>query len=262
MKPNITVGPADGAHSPSLVIAWRDAVRDALLPPTTKLIAMILSTHMNGDGGSCYPGTKSLMAETGLKRTAVYEHLAELEREGWLRSEKRSGRGGPRAYEGTFPDDLSAVADSSTRRTVPPERTVSELSTNRPPRETPLSIEGGRARGRKKVRALRGVPDSGTAARAKPTWLTVYLDEHKAVTGGVPNAGVMARCLKPLHDEHGEATVLARQAVYLTYLAGRDELQFLSYPKFAETFGQWVRAPAPRGGGRPTMNVDDKDFLA
>ena len=243
----------------SPVFAWRNAVlADAALSPMGRLVALVLSVHMNGERGSCFPGIRLLMTQTALKRTAVYDHVSELKRAGWLGAEQQPGRGGPHGYVGTFPDDRSATPETSRPRTVHPRGTFRELSANRPVGRMPLSIEGDRARGRNDVRARR----SGAMDLGKPTWLTTYMDQHTALTQGVPNAGVMARYLKPLHDEHGEGVVFARQAVYLKYLAGRDELQFLSYAKFAETFGQWVRPPAARRGARPTMNVGDKDFLA
>src|SRR3989442_772878 len=99
-------GGAVSTRPASPVFAWRNAVlADAALSPMGRLVALVLSVHMNGERGSCFPGIRLLMTQTALKRTAVYDHLSELERAGWLGAEQQPGRGGPHGYVGTFPDD-------------------------------------------------------------------------------------------------------------------------------------------------------------
>src|SRR5207245_749660 len=75
MKPELGIQPVDSTHPAKPVFAWRNAVLAAPLPPMRKLVALVVSVHMNGHLGNCFPGIRLLMAQTGLRRTTVYEHL-------------------------------------------------------------------------------------------------------------------------------------------------------------------------------------------
>ncbi len=56
--------------------------------------------------GVCYPGQDRIATESGLGKRAVVMHLADAERDGWVRRESRgTGRGWKRhTYEATVPD--------------------------------------------------------------------------------------------------------------------------------------------------------------
>lgn len=65
---------------------WRKAMLSDMGPaPTTRLVLMVISTHMNGDGASCFPSITTLAAETGLSRRVVIEHIAKAAEDGWIR---------------------------------------------------------------------------------------------------------------------------------------------------------------------------------
>ncbi len=78
-----------GSLSP--LFTWRSAVVESDLPPTSKLVALALSLHMNERGGSCFPSQATLGRETSLHPRTVREHLAELEQAGWIERTKRAG---------------------------------------------------------------------------------------------------------------------------------------------------------------------------
>jgi hypothetical protein len=46
---------------------WERVVRDCTLPPTTKLVALMLATYASGDGTHAHPGQDRLARECGLK---------------------------------------------------------------------------------------------------------------------------------------------------------------------------------------------------
>jgi hypothetical protein len=66
------------------LFTWRSAICDSGLAPTTRLVALVLSLHMNERGGSCWPSQVTLSAESGLSVRAIREHLNVLEDGGWL----------------------------------------------------------------------------------------------------------------------------------------------------------------------------------
>lgn len=85
---------------------WRTAVADSDLPATTKLVALVLSLHMNRAGESCFPGLPLLQRQTSLSRSALQEHLRALALSNWLERRLRPGRGSTTEYMATFPPAL------------------------------------------------------------------------------------------------------------------------------------------------------------
>lgn len=103
-----------GAGPPCL-FAWRDAILTSDLPATTRHVLLTLSTHMNRDGGSAFPSTRTLAQETGLSRRTVEGHLRAAEAKGWIaRSEAGAGRGWRRQeYEPLLPTASAGGAEDS-----------------------------------------------------------------------------------------------------------------------------------------------------
>lgn len=91
----------------SPLFTWRSAIVDARVAPTTKLVALCLSLHMNERGGSCFPSQALLAWESGLTARSVREHLGILEGEGWIVRTKQAGR--VDLYEATTPEGGSGV---------------------------------------------------------------------------------------------------------------------------------------------------------
>lgn len=91
----------------SVAWRWRKALTQSELPATARLVLLVLSTHMNEHGGSCYPSIETQCKKTGLSKPCVIKYLAAAERAGWLKS-KRRGLGNRRynlkEYFARFPD--------------------------------------------------------------------------------------------------------------------------------------------------------------
>jgi rubrerythrin len=73
------------------VAVWRDTVRESELTSTPKLVALVLSTYMNGDGHA-YPSIGTLAAGSSLSRRAVEHSLPKLEAAGFLEIARTRGR--------------------------------------------------------------------------------------------------------------------------------------------------------------------------
>ena len=65
-----------------------------------RFVALVLSTHMDRNGGSCFPSITTIQRESGLGRSTVCRALDELERTGFVKR-LRGGRGRPTHYIAT-----------------------------------------------------------------------------------------------------------------------------------------------------------------
>lgn len=63
----------------SVPVRWRAAIVGSDLTPKARLVAFVLSTHMNARGGQCFPALSTIARETGLARSTVQRALDELE---------------------------------------------------------------------------------------------------------------------------------------------------------------------------------------
>jgi hypothetical protein len=68
------------------IIKWRNAVLGKMGPPspTTRLVLLALSHHMNQQGGSCFPSQRLLARETRLSLRAVCRHIQIAAAEKWI----------------------------------------------------------------------------------------------------------------------------------------------------------------------------------
>jgi hypothetical protein len=79
---------------------WRIAIRDnAKLSWRAKLVGATLATHMNGEGGSCFPTIERLMAECGASESTVHRGIRELEKAKRLKVKRGGGRRKGGGYE-------------------------------------------------------------------------------------------------------------------------------------------------------------------
>jgi hypothetical protein len=132
--------------SSSVLFAWRSAIVASDLPPTTRLVLLTLSLHMDAGGGSCWPSVELLARETGANRATVIRHLAAAERLGWLAAERSRGRTSnhysaampkpEQSHSATDqPSHLATVAESDRRRELPqpsPSAIQPSLSVSQP----------------------------------------------------------------------------------------------------------------------------------
>lgn len=95
----------------SPLFTWRGVVASDEGPadPSTRLVLLVLSLHMNEKGGSCFPSLSSLSVETGLDRRTVQRHIKKAVTYGWI-SIKKVRTGGQKwqrnDYTATVPDCL------------------------------------------------------------------------------------------------------------------------------------------------------------
>ena len=88
--------------SESVPIMWRRMLFESELGSSARLVALALSTHMDRDGGSCFPSLTLQQRETRLARSTVCTALDEIER-ARLVMRTRGGRGRPTRYRPTSP---------------------------------------------------------------------------------------------------------------------------------------------------------------
>jgi hypothetical protein len=94
-----------------MLFMWRKAITSAYGPSSavTRHVLLTLSMHMNGNGGSCFPSTKTLAAECAMSERSICTHLEKAVKQGWL--QKRilgiAGQGWRRhSYEAAIPDNV------------------------------------------------------------------------------------------------------------------------------------------------------------
>jgi hypothetical protein len=77
--------------------SWQSAVVDSSLEPTTKLVLLVIGTHMNMHGKGAFPSYATIAAGTSLNRATVIRHVDVAIRQGWLTKQERmrpAGAGG------------------------------------------------------------------------------------------------------------------------------------------------------------------------
>jgi DNA-binding transcriptional MocR family regulator len=92
------------SRSPSLVVQWRTLVVTSEVGAMPRAVAHVLSTHMDRNGGSCFPSLTTIARESGLARSTVCKALNELEVAKLIQRD----RGGPKRstrYLATSPPD-------------------------------------------------------------------------------------------------------------------------------------------------------------
>lgn len=81
------LGRKDKAGKPlNAVVVWRDHILgpDGPQQPTTRLVLLVLASHMN-DQGYCFPSIELLALESGCSEKSVRRHLKFANAEGWFR---------------------------------------------------------------------------------------------------------------------------------------------------------------------------------
>jgi hypothetical protein len=88
--------------TPSALLDWRTEIRASDLPSTARLVALVLSMYMDGNGGSCFPSLTTIAEGTGLGRSTVIRALAERKRAHFIQRVK-GGPTTPNRYRATSP---------------------------------------------------------------------------------------------------------------------------------------------------------------
>jgi hypothetical protein len=104
----------------SAVFEWRKLIVRSELGASAKLVALVLSTHMDADGGSCFPSLATLSRETSRARSTVCQALDDLDHAGLI-ERVRGGPGRSTRYRATSsitglplvrsPDSASSVTE-------------------------------------------------------------------------------------------------------------------------------------------------------
>jgi Helix-turn-helix domain len=68
----------------NILFEWRNAIMTSNLPPTTRLVLMVISTHMNLNGGRAFPSQKTIANEAGISREWAGHLIRQAETAGWL----------------------------------------------------------------------------------------------------------------------------------------------------------------------------------
>lgn len=82
---------------------WRNAILSSDLHPTMRLVLMVISTHMNQNGGSAFPSQKTIAKEAGICVRMVKYHLKAAANTGWVKRSlypNPSGQGWRRTHYG------------------------------------------------------------------------------------------------------------------------------------------------------------------
>ena len=115
---------------------WRDAIRQADVPPLTKLVCYSIGNYLSDVGAGCFPGIEQLMADSGLSNRSMATHLQNAVDAGLIAIEKRrslDGRHLRNHYLPKFPDAAelprhpATNASAETGAAIAPE-TASETS--------------------------------------------------------------------------------------------------------------------------------------
>jgi Helix-turn-helix domain len=119
------------------VLSWRAAICKSSLPPTSRLVALTLSLHMDDTGGSCFPGAETLARETGLSSRAVRTHLGLLTGQGWLALVERGGLKGEERRANAYTAVLPTPEPCSPITTPEPCSPVNVTTLTPEPDDTP-----------------------------------------------------------------------------------------------------------------------------
>ncbi|WP_045876850.1 hypothetical protein [Pseudofrankia sp. DC12] len=187
-------------------VGWHRTVAQAGLPRATKLVALVLSSHVQPAGVAdldlpagaafCAPGLPVLVEQTGYSRTHVQRQLAKLRELGWLSTVGRPAAGRPARFVLTLPADVARSAGVGVAR-------PSEAPTASQTSAASQAAAAGPVPGPGPLAASAGSPVSSqvaaTARPAAPVWRplqdgpvrTGLLDRGR-VPGRVPDEVVAA----------------------------------------------------------------------
>lgn len=233
---------------------WMDAWMGPNGPaPTTRHVLHVLASHMNQDGGNCWPGQRRLADETGLARKTVRNHLDLAREAGWLTWEEEAGAGKAwrqRRYHATYPPEVgdphsptSGSRDMGDSNSPTPEPKVGGL------RKGGGGTEGGKVGDPDSSRGFKRDPRSSHGARG---------ESHTRENGGPAEASLRQRAGRAWRDvleavendaeEFGEAQHPAPAAAALDAVGGWEVLRRATAGRLQRLKIQFVTAFAEAAG--------------
>lgn len=111
------------------VWSWRQAIEKAELKPMTKLVLYTLANYMNDHGTGCYPSIVTIAKACGLKERAIYNHISDAEKYGFLIRSKRNIAGQKWAsneYKASYPSYMT-LDNSGSGNSVQEESTPQDV---------------------------------------------------------------------------------------------------------------------------------------
>lgn len=163
----------------SPLFTWRSAIssENSRLEPTSRLVALSLSLHMNERGGSCFPSIRRLARETALHNETVQIHLDKLEKAGWLKVARGNAKQ-PNHYTATVPDNFQP--DQEGVRTI---RTGAYGPSAQGVRIDPIQRTDHPRRGRKEDDKNQGAkrPKSEEPYARLPEWNAEYREHIESL---------------------------------------------------------------------------------
>lgn len=143
------------------VWTWRDAVRQADVPPLTKLVCYSIANYLTDLGRGCFPGVETLIADTGLSNRSVATHVQHAVDAGLLVVERRRAGNGQvllTHYLPRFPDNAELARDPAAMQQPHDEENDGERHVKDVHVAEPEPCEGG-SRGPREPGAQPREPD-------------------------------------------------------------------------------------------------------
>ena len=168
-----------------LLGVWRDAVCDSELQRTPKLLALVLSTNLNGHGHG-WPSQKLLASKASITPKAVQTATDVLERAGFLEVERSRGRSS-HGYTATLPATANALRRSewATANGTVPNSERDAPNSERRSHESLESLESGALHA---AAALNGAAASAhydNCTECGERFYAANEDEHQCETCGL-----------------------------------------------------------------------------
>lgn len=116
---------------------WRQKVMESPLPSTTKLVLLVLSSHMNDMGEPAFPSQRRLADLCSLSERAIITHIQVAVEHGWLRCRKRGMAGQKWAsneYEAAWPKGVGYDAERGEPRSPQETEGVNDVHVRGEPR--------------------------------------------------------------------------------------------------------------------------------
>lgn len=83
------------------------AIRASDLPPTARLVALVVSCYMDADGRNAYPSQETIARDSGLSLRTVRTWIDRLIDLGWLTVARESSGRSSRRYKATVPSGVA-----------------------------------------------------------------------------------------------------------------------------------------------------------
>lgn len=246
-------------------ISWAKA--QPVKPSAAKFVLVMLADYAD-EHGYCYPGQKRLAQDTSQSERSVRDHLAALERDGWIRRERRRRPDGTNASDGfvlcfdrqpanfsagTEREQKHATGKSRQRQISPAADFASGEKQPQPPAES--------AGHEPSVRTIRTHPEGGARTHGPPM-VAELIPHPNAQPSAKPRKGVRLEAdWSPSDRDYAYAVDRGWSAEqirdmaedfreYFTNGRGRNETS----PDWSLRWQRWVRQQE-HYGRRPSARV-------